>query len=186
MKLLHLDSSIQGTNSASRAISAAVVERLRSNNPSLDVTYRDLVAAPLSHLTLDVFAGAQATEILNEFLDANIVVIGVALYNFTIPSQLKTWVDRVLVAGQTFRYGEAGPEGLAGDKRVIVGLARGGVYSEGSALASFEHAETLLRSAFAFIGIKTPEFIIAEGLALGEDTRQTAISIALEQAGQLS
>jgi FMN-dependent NADH-azoreductase len=186
MRLLHLDSSIQGDNSASRAISAAIVEQFRSADPDLDVVYRDLAAAPPAHLTLDAFATAGESEILAEFQRSDIVVIGAPLYNFTVPSQLKAWIDRILVAGQTFRYSERGPEGLAGDKRVIVALARGAVYGDGSPFAAFEHAETLLRSVFAFIGIGAPEFIVAEGLGLGGDARIASIAAALDQAGRLA
>lgn len=185
MKILHLDSSIQGDASASRAISAAVVERLRAADPGLEVVYRDLIASPLPHLTLDSFAALQSKDVLEEFQAADVVVIGAALYNFTIPSQLKAWIDRILIAGQTFQYGENGPVGLAGGKRVIVALARGGVYGEGSALAAWEHAETLLRSTLGFIGITSPEFIIAEGLALGEESRKASTDAALERAKQV-
>jgi FMN-dependent NADH-azoreductase len=185
MKLLHIDSSIQGPNSASRAISAAAVAGLRAHDPRLEVSYRDLAAAPLSHLTLDVFASPDGQEILAEFQAADIIVIGVALYNFSIPSQLKAWLDRILVAGQTFRYGANGPEGLAGDKQAIVALARGNVYGEGTPYVSFEHAETLLRNVFGFIGLTNLEFVIAEGLALGEDTKQASMAAALARAGQI-
>ena len=185
MKLLHLDSSIQGDASASRAISASVVNTLRAERPDLEIAYRDLAAAPVSHLTLDAFAGAQAQEIMEEFLAADTVVIGAALYNFTIPSQLKAWIDRILVAGRTFRYGENGPEGLAGGKRVIVALARGGLYGPGSPAAAMEHAETYLRGVLAFIGVRDPEFIIAEGLALGDDARKAAVAGALDRSRQL-
>ena len=127
MKLLHIDSSILGPNSVSRQVSAAVVERLRATTPGLDVTYRDLAATPPSHLSGGQFAArfgappendAVAAEIatdeavLGEFLGADIVIIGAPMYNFNIPSQLKDWIDRMLVAGKTFRYGAAGPEGL--------------------------------------------------------------------------
>lgn len=185
MKILHLDSSIQGVGSASRVVSAAVIEQLRSADPTLTVDYRDLATAPLSHLTLDTFTDVEGRGILAEFQAANIVVIGAALYNFTIPSQLKAWIDRILVAGETFRYGENGPEGLAGDKRVIVALARGGIYSEGSPFASFEHAESLLRNVFAFIGVTRSEFIIAEGLNMGEEARQASLTAALDQARRI-
>ncbi|ALN71856.1 FMN-dependent NADH-azoreductase [Aureimonas sp. AU20] len=184
MKLLHLDSSIQREASASRALSAAVVERLRSDDAGLDVTYRDLAGEPLAHLTLDAFAGAEAQATLTEFLASDIVVIGAGLYNFTIPSQLKAWIDRILVAGQTFRYGETGPEGLVKGKRVIVALARGGLYGEGSPFASYEHAETLLRGTFGFIGVE-PEFIVAEGLNYGADRRKAAIEAAMTKIGQV-
>ncbi len=186
MKILHIDSSIQGSSSASRAISAAAVEALRARDPDLKVSYRDLAATPLSHLTLDVFASTEGKAILEEFQAADIVVIGVALYNFSIPSQLKAWIDRILVKGQTFRYGENGPVGLAGDKQAIVALARGGTYGAGSPFASFEHAETLMRNVFAFVGIANFEFIVAEGLALGQDAREASIAAALERAGQVA
>lgn len=181
MNLLHIDSSIQGANSASRAMSAALVDRLRSADPGLQTVYRDLAAAPLSHFGAGTLESDDGKAILAEFQAADIVVIGAALYNFTIPSQLKAWIDRILVAGQTFRYGESGPVGLAGDKRVVVTLARGSVYSAGSPFAPFEHGESLLRSVLAFIGVTDPEFIIAEGLALGAEARQAALDIALEQ-----
>jgi FMN-dependent NADH-azoreductase len=100
------------------------------------------------------------------------------MYNFTIPSQLKAWIDRIAIAGKTFRYTENGPEGLAGGKRVIVALARGGVYSEGSPAAALEHLETYLRGVFNFIGIE-PEFVIAEGLNLGPDQRVVSLEQAL-------
>lgn len=185
MKLLHLDSSIQGESSASRALSAAIVEQLRSADPALEVSYRDLAADPLDHLTLAAFAQPEATQTLEEFLASDIVVIGAGLYNFTIPSQLKAWIDRILVAGRTFRYDENGPEGLAGGRRVIVALARGGLYGEGSPFAHYEHAETLLRGTFAFIGIPDAEFIIAEGLNYGEDARKAAVDQAMAEVGRV-
>lgn len=185
MKLLHLDSSIMGEGSASRAISAAVVERLRETDPALDVTYRDLTAEPIPHMTLDAFLALESGEDVQQFLDADIVVIGVGFYNFSIPSQLKAWVDRIAVKGKTFTYGENGPVGLAAGKRVIIALARGNVYGEGSPYAAYEHAETLLRSVFGFVGADV-EVIVAEGLGRGEDARRTAIDGALVQARQMS
>jgi FMN-dependent NADH-azoreductase len=181
MNVLHLDSSIQGENSVSRALSTAVVDRIRATESDVSVTYRDLAASPLSHLTLDVFGGSEGQEILAEFQSADIIVIGAGLYNFTIPSQLKAWFDRILVAGQTFQYGADGPEGLAGDKRVIVALARGGVYSEGSPFSSSEHAETLLRTMLGFIGIAALKVIVAEGVALGDEARRSSIATAYAQ-----
>lgn len=186
MKVLHLDSSIQGESSASRTISAAILEHLRIPAAGLDVIYRDLAASPLAHLTLDVFENQDGKEILAEFQRSDIVVIGAPLYNFTISSQLKAWIDRILVAGQTFNYTEQGVQGLASDKRVIVALARGGFYGEGSPFASFEHAETLLRSILSFIGIDQPEFIIAEGLATGDEQRRASIAAALVKVKSLA
>ena len=186
MKLLHIDSAINGDASASRILSAAIVGRLRALDPDLAYSYRDLVADALPHLTLDAFAAPQSQDVLAEFQAADTVVIGAGMYNFTVPSQLKAWIDRILVAGQTFRYGAGGVEGLAGGKRVIVALARGGVYGEGAPAAALEHAETYLRGILAFIGIATPEFVIAEGLALGDQARNAALDDALAHANRVA
>lgn len=185
MKLLHLDSSIMGEGSASRAISAAVVEGLRETDPTLDVTYRDLAAEPIPHMTLEAFLALESGEDVQQFLDADIVVIGAGFYNFSIPSQLKAWVDRIAVKGKTFTYGENGPVGLAAGKRVIIALARGNFYGEGSPYAAYEHAETLLRSIFGFVGADV-EVIVAEGLGRGDDARRTAIDGALVEARRMS
>ena len=160
MTILHIDASINGENSASRAISKSIVDQVKRANWGEEVIYRDLAANPLSHLTLESFAD---TSVVDEFLGADIIVIGAPMYNFTIPSQLKAWIDRIAIAGKTFSYTESGPQGLAGGRRVIIGLARGGVYSDGSPAAAFEHLETYLGGVFNFIGIE-PEFVIAEGL----------------------
>ena len=194
MKLLHLDSSILGDHSVSRALSKAAVERLTAGHPDIEVTYHDLAAEPVAHLSGRYLAGqsddvqhdqalqedlALGGRVLAAFLEADIVVIGVALYNFGISSQLKSWVDRICVAGKTFRYTEAGPEGLVGDKRVILTVARGGFYGPGTPSQSFEHAETYLRSVLAFIGVINPEVFVAEGLALGAEPRDAATKAAL-------
>lgn len=184
MHLLHLDSSIQGDASVSRTMSAAIVEQLRRSHGGLDLSYRDLGAQPLPHLTLPGFATPEATATLDAFLGADIVVIGAAMYNFGIPTQLKSWFDHILVAGKTFRYGENGVEGLAGGKRVFVALARGGHYADGPAVA-MEHAETHLRAMLGFIGITRPEFVIAEGVAFGPDQREMAIASALDQVAAI-
>jgi FMN-dependent NADH-azoreductase len=199
VKLLHIDSSILGGNSVSRQVSAAVVERLRATTPGLEVTYRDLAATPPSHLSGGQFAArfgapaendAVAAEIatdqavLAEFLDADIVVIGAPMYNFTLSSQLKAWIDRIVIAGKTFRYGASGPEGLAGNKRVIIALSRGGLYGPGAPAAAFEHLEGYLRTIFGFIGV-TPEIIVAEGIQVSPDHRARALDHALHAAAEL-
>jgi len=180
--ILHIDASINGENSASRAISKSIVDQVKGANWGEEVIYRDLAANPLPHLTLESFAD---TSVVDEFLGADIIVIGAPMYNFTIPSQLKAWIDRIAIAGKTFSYTENGPQGLAGGRRVIVGLARGGVYSDGSPAAAFEHLETYLRGVFNFIGIE-PEFVIAEGLNLGPDQRENALSQALGETIRLA
>jgi FMN-dependent NADH-azoreductase len=198
MNLLHIDSSILGGNSVSRKLSADIVARIKAATPDIVETYRDLANTPVPHLSGAYLMAAQSLEgdhgpavqadlaiggaVLQEFLAAETVVIGVAFYNFTIPSQLKAWIDRILIAGQTFRYGANGrPEGLAGGKRVILAIARGGFYGPGAPTAAFEHAETYLRVALGFIGITNPEVVIAEGLAVGPEQRQAAVAAA-EQA----
>ena len=179
MTTLHIDSSISGDQSASRAISRSIVDQLK---PSGTLITRDLVADPLPHLTLDAFAD---TTVLDEFLAADTVVIGAPMYNFTLSSQLKAWLDRILVAGKTFRYTERGPEGLAGRKRVIVALARGGFYDAGSPAAALEHLESYLRGVFNFIGIE-PEFVAADGLAVSPEQRETSIRQALGETVRLA
>lgn len=194
MKLLHIDSAITGDASVSRQLSAAVVARLKATTPGLEVVYHDLNLNPVPHLSGEVLGakmtGADHAEAaatiaaLDEFLSADIVVIGAPMYNFAISSQLKTWIDALAVAGKTFRYTESGPEGLAGDRRVIIASARGGVYSAPSPMAAIDHQETYLTAFFGFIGIK-PEFVRAEGLLLGPDQKQTAIDGALAEATTL-
>jgi len=179
---LHIDSSISGDNSASKAISRSIVDRLSAAGGAGEVIVRDLVADPLPHLTFDAFAD---TSVLDEFLGADTVVIGAPMYNFTLSSQLKAWLDRILVAGKTFRYTENGPEGLAGGKRVIVALARGGFYDAGSPASALEHLETYLKGVFNFIGIE-PEFVAADGLAVSPEQRETSLRQALGETVRLA
>ncbi len=182
MTILHIDSSITGANSASRTISRSIVDQMRAADPHADVITRDLVADPLAHLTLEAF---EDTSVLDEFLGADTVVVGAPMYNFTLPTQLKAWLDRILVAGRTFRYTEAGPEGLAGAKRVIIAVARGGIYDAGTPAASLEHLESYLRGVFNFIGID-PEFVAADGLNFGAEQRAQSIRQALGETIRLA
>ena len=182
MTILHIDSSINGDNSASRAISRSIVDRLRAQGPRSRLVSRDLVADPLPHLTLASF---NDQEVLDEFLGADTIVIGAPMYNFTLPTQLKAWLDRILIAGKTFRYTADGPEGLATGKRVIVALARGGIYDAGSPAAALEHLETYLRGVFNFIGIE-PEFVAADGLNISPEQRDASIRSALGETVRLA
>ena len=181
MKLLHLDSSVLGAQSASRELTAAVVAAWQAVHPRGTVTYRDLAAAPLPHLDGSALAKsdpdsvAVAERVLEEFLAADVVVVGAPMYNFSIPSQLKAWIDRVAVAGRTFRYTEKGPEGLAGGKRVVVASTRGGVHSG----APSDFVEPYLRQVFGFLGIADVEFVTAEGLAYSPEHRAQAMAGAL-------
>ncbi len=175
MTILHIDSSITGDASVSRQLTSAIIAKLTRENPGAAVVRRDLAAEPLAHLTLDALADSST---LDEFLAADTVVIGAPMYNFTAPTQLKAWLDRILIAGKTFRYTADGPEGLAGGRRVIIALARGGIYDPGSPAAALEHLETYLRGAFNFVGID-PEFVAADGLAVSPEHKQESVRAAL-------
>ena len=180
MKLLQIDSSILGQNSASRELTAAIVARWQDAIPSLQRNYRDLDREPLPHLDGSALAksnpvaAAEAERVLKEFLAADVVVIGAPMYNFSLPSTLKAWIDRIVVAGRTFRYTENGPQGLAGGKKVIVASTRGGIHSG----AASDFVEPYLRFLFGFLGISDVEFVTAEGLAYSPEHRATALASA--------
>jgi FMN-dependent NADH-azoreductase len=194
MNLLHIDSGILGDNSVSRRLSAAAVAELKARHPGLKVTYRDLATDPIAHLSgAHLAAGsidgsqhdaqmrkdlADAAAALDAFLAADVVVIGAPMYNFSIPSQLKAWIDRIAVAGNTFRYTEKGPEGLAGAKRVIVASSRGGFYGAGTPAAGMDHQESYLRAVFGFIGVTDISFVRAEGVNIGAEQKAQAITAA--------
>lgn len=180
MTILKIDSSITGEASVSRQLTAATIDQLVAQQPNATVIVRDLAAEPLDHLTLAAFAD---TKVVDEFLAADTVVIGAPMYNFGVPSQLKAWIDRIAVAGKTFRYGADGrPEGLVGNKRVIVAISRGGFYDDSNAL---EHVETYLRGLFGFIGI-TPSFVHADGIAVGPEQREAGIANGLSEVERLA
>ena len=199
MKLLHIDSSVLGPHSVSRKLSSAIVDRLRQTTPGLEISYRDLTTTPLAHLSGLHLAAAQGAApaaegqadlaigraVLEEFLAADIVVLGAPMYNFTIPSQLKAWIDRIVIGAKTFKYGANGPEGLAGNKRVIVAVSRGGFYGAGTPTAALEHLESYLRGVFGFIGIRNPEIISADGIQVGPEHREKALAGALEAVTKL-
>ncbi|MGE8189734.1 FMN-dependent NADH-azoreductase [Pseudomonas sp. NPDC086278] len=197
MKLLHIDSSILGDNSASRLLSSEVVKAWQAAEPTAVVTYRDLAADAISHFSANTLVAAGTTaELRNaaqhheaelsaatlaEFLAADAVVIAAPMYNFTIPTQLKAWIDRIAVAGQTFRYTEAGPEGLCGGKKVVIVSTSGGIHAgQASGVAHEEYLKLL----FGFIGITDIEFVRAEGLAYGDEVRTKAMNGAHAQISE--
>jgi FMN-dependent NADH-azoreductase len=196
MNLLHIDSSILGPNSVSRKLSADIVAAERGRHPGLEVVYRDLAAEPLGHLSAahlgaapaEAHAGdiAQGKTMLEEFLAADIVVIGAPMYNFNIPSQLKAWIDRILVQGKTFRYTPEGPMGLAGDKTVIVASSRGGFYGPDTAAYSLDHQENYLRGVFGFIGIADTGFVRAEGVNVSPEQRARSIDAAADEIERIA
>ena len=181
MKLLHLDTSALGANSVTRELSAAIVARWQDAVPGLSVDYRDLDTNPLPHLTGDVLTGvnaeakAEGDATMDQFLASDVIVIGAPMYNFGIPSTLKAWIDRIAVAGKTFRYTEKGPEGLATGKRAIVASGRGGVYGDANP-ADFQ--EAYLRQVLGFLGVTDVEFVRAEGVAYSPQHRTDAMTAA--------
>lgn len=181
MRVLHIDSSISGKASASRALTREIVARLESEHPDAEVSYLDLAAEELPHFSPKSLARSDDTEAarnaaaLEQFLGADVLVIGAPIYNFSIPSQLKAWIDRISVAGQTFRYTANGPEGLAGGKEVIVAMARGGVTG---ADPKGEFGESYLRFLFGFLGIRNVRFVRAEGLAISPEHREASLNAA--------
>ncbi|MET0504860.1 MAG: FMN-dependent NADH-azoreductase [Luteibacter sp.] len=189
MKLLHIDASALGAYSVSRGLTASIVDEFARNHPDLEVTYRDVHASPLAHWSLPAGENdphaLQGDEVMEEFLAADVVVIGAPMYNFGIASSLKAWIDRIAVAGKTFRYGASGPEGLAGGKRVIVASSRGGIYSAGSPAAAMDFQEPYLRAVFGFLGVTDIEFVRAEGVAMGDDHKTQAIGGAIAGIGGL-
>lgn len=201
MRLLHVDSSITGDASLSRQLSAAVVDHLRAGLPGLAVVRRDLAADPLPVFDAATLGGltvqpqpqgrehaAEARldrQVLDEFMAADVVVIGVPMYNFGVPAQLKTWIDYLSVAGVTFRYTPQGPVGLAGGKRVILASTRGGLYGPGSPAAPNEHQESYLQAVLRFFGITDITVVRAEGVRMGPDQAQRAVADALDEVRRL-
>ena len=185
MKLLHLDSSALGTHSVTRELSAAIAQTWQRAHPGIETRYRDLAADPLPHWAPAADAADAAvrtgSDAMDEFLAADVVVIGAPMYNFGIPSTLKAWIDRIAVAGKTFRYGANGPEGLAGGKKLVVASARGGMYGDNSP-ADFQ--ESYLRHLFGFLGVTDIEFVRAEGVAHGAEQKAHALAQAHERIGQ--
>jgi FMN-dependent NADH-azoreductase len=197
MKLLHIDSSILGDNSASRQLSRELVQAWIAAEPDISVTYRDLAADAISHFSSQTLVAAGTSAELRdaalkheaelsestmaEFLAADAVVIAAPMYNFSIPTQLKAWIDRIAVAGKTFRYTEAGPEGLCGGKKRLIVSTSGGLHAgQPSGIGHEEY----LKLVFGFLGITDIEFVRAEGLAYGDDMRAKAMHEAQLQIGQ--
>lgn len=201
MQLLHLDSSVLGAASVSRQLSAELVARQQALHPGLQVVYRDLAADPALHLTgthMAAWQGAQVEDAavtadlvkgnayLSELFAADMVVIGAPMYNLSIPTPLKAWIDRIAIAGKTFRYTATGPEGLLVGKKAFIASSRGGIYSPGSPSSALEHHESYLLALLAFLGVVDTTVVRAEGLAMGPDSRQAAVAQALQDIATLA
>ncbi len=193
-KLLHIDSSILGGNSVSRQLTAQIVASWRAAKPDTEVSYLDLAVDTPNHLSAESLgfrlpAGAELSAVqqrenavsealVSQLLASDVIVIGAPLYNFSIPSQLKAWIDRIAQVGRTFSYTDKGPVGLATGKTVIVASTRGGAYSTSDAGNAMEHQESYLKTVFGFLGITDVRIVRAEGLAMGDAAKAAALSAA--------
>jgi len=187
MNILHVDSGIFVEQSVSRKLSADVVAQLKASNENARVTHVDLIQNSVDHLTAEELLAEEKPHFdkyVSQLQEADVLVIGAPMYNFTIPSQLKAWIDRVLQAGVTFQYTEQGPEGLLKGKKAIIASGRGGVYSTGD-LTALDHQESYLKHALAFIGITDVEVVRAEGMNMGDEAREQGFKNAAEQIEQL-
>lgn len=196
--LLVLNSSVMDENSVSKVLVNETVAELLAKNPGARVTEHDLGAQPIPHLDSSNVAGVRGVpkseaevaartlsdQLIAELRHADTLVIGAPMYNFSIPTGLRSWFDYVLRAGETFQYTEAGPQGLLEDKRVILIESRGGLYSEGPA-QSLDFQEPYLRTLFGFIGINDVVFVRAEKIGYGPEARETAINGAKEMIAQM-
>ncbi|TRL35586.1 FMN-dependent NADH-azoreductase [Rhizobium straminoryzae] len=194
MKILHIDSSILGASSITRDLTATIIDAMRTRNANVEIEYLDLVEDPISHMDGAVAAGFRpnvktefdaaalhekdtSDRLVAQFLASDVIVIGAPMYNFSVPTQLKAWLDRIAQPGKTFKYTETGPIGLADGKRVIIASGRGGFYLEGP-LVQLDFQESYLKAFFGFLGIHDVRFVRAEGASRGEEIRQKGIASA--------
>jgi FMN-dependent NADH-azoreductase len=201
MKVLHLDSSPLGGASVTRELTASLAVAYKATGAQL--TYRDLAAQPIAHLDGELLQAlrpvpgaalptgeavtrelALTEELLAEFLGADVVIVGAPMYNFSVPTQLKAWIDRIAQAGRTFRYTAEGPQGLAGGRKVVIASARGGRYAGTAYEQAMDHQEAYLRAVFGFLGITDVEMVRAEGVAMGPEARAAALEQAKQAAGE--
>jgi FMN-dependent NADH-azoreductase len=196
---LHIDSSPLGDRSVSRKLTAKILQELKEAHPNSQIVTRDLGTSPMPHLnglTLGSFftppeqrnaalheAVKLSDQAIDEVLKADIIVIGAPMWNFGIPSALKAWIDHIVRAGRTFRYGAAGPESLLPKgKKVIIVSSRGGVYSAGP-MKMMDYQETYLTAVLGFIGLTDISFVRAEGIAMGPEAAAAALHAAEAQLG---
>jgi FMN-dependent NADH-azoreductase len=184
-----------GGNSVSRELTRRVVAQWKATHPHTRVDYLDLAVDAPNHLNADSLGfrmGVNAEglsdvqrrenevseRLVSQFLAADVIVVGAPIYNFSVPTQLKAWVDRVAQAGRTFKYTEKGPVGLAGGKTVIVASSRGGMYFGNPAMEAIEHQESYLKAVFGFFGITDVRIVRAEGVAMGDEAKKKAFELA--------
>ncbi len=195
--ILYVTSSIRGEDSFSNRVASTLLDDLKKSHSGATVTERNLSQHPLPHIDHDYFQAtrtpdgpktaaqravlAKSDALVDELFKADIIVIAVPMYNFGIPSTLKTWIDYIARPGRTFSYSEKGPEGLLKGKRVILVTASGGVYSEGP-YAPFEHQGSYLRVVLGFLGVTNIQQVFVEGVALGAEQAEKAVASGSERA----
>jgi len=181
--VLYINSSVRTSGSLSRQLSSEFVSKWKAAHPADSIVERDLASNPVPHLTEEMMGAfftpaeqrsaeqAQTVKLSDTLVDeveaADIIVIGAPMYNFSVPSTLKAYIDHIARAGRTFKYGANGAEGLLKNKKVYVFTASGGVYSEGPA-SGYDFLATYLRAVLGFLGITDISFVRAEGVAMGE------------------
>lgn len=198
MQILRIDSSTTGDQSISRKLTDELTRHFTDKHPDAILVTRDLAANPLPHIdpitTKAIRTPPETHEeavsaaypdqraVLDEFLASDVVIVGAPMYNFSIPSQLKAWLDRLGVPGVTFKYSENGPEGLAGGRKVVIASARGGEYSNDQMA---ENQESLLATMFGFLGVDDLDFVRVEKAGYGPDAIEAGLAAAKEEIAAL-
>jgi FMN-dependent NADH-azoreductase len=199
--LLFVASSLFGDGSQSRLIASEFIDRWRQSHPRTTVIERELTADSIPHLSLATFAASttpadarsaaerQATTLADVLIEeveaADVIVIAAPMYNFSIPSTLKAWIDHIARAGRTFSYGAAGAEGLLKGRKVFIITGRGGVYSDNSPAKSMDFQEPYLRAMLSFLGLDDVTFIHVEGLKVSPEAAANGIERARQVIGDL-
>jgi FMN-dependent NADH-azoreductase len=200
-KLLFLSASLFGPGSKSRLIAGEFVDAWRKSHPGTAVVERHLEAESIPHLTHATFAAvmtpaeqrdaaqrqaiALADALIEEIEAAETVVLAVPMYNFTVPSTFKAWIDHITRAGRTFRYTASGPEGLLKGKKVFIVTGRGGVYTGDSPARGLDFQEPYLRGMLGFLGLDDVSFIHVEGLAISPESAAQGLERARRAIGEI-
>jgi len=194
--ILQIQSSIYNGNGQSSRLAHRLASKLRSQHPGAELVVRDLARDPVPHLDakrFEAFVSQEKTPeqkaiveysdaLIGELRRADVIVLGLPMYNFGVPSQLKAWFDHVARAGETFRYTAKGAVGLLTGKKAYVLAARGGVYAGTPADTQTQY----VRHFLAFLGITEVEFVYAEGLAVGEENRNASLARAKSEIERLA
>ncbi|WP_413665747.1 FMN-dependent NADH-azoreductase [Microbulbifer sp. ZKSA004] len=194
-KVLNIKSSLFQENGQSSQLTDNFIASWKANNPDDEIIHRDLVSEPVPHLSLEHFQAHNtpadsrsnkqseiaelSDKLIEEISSADLLVLGIPMYNFNVPSNLHTYFDFIARAGVTFRYTENGPEGLLRNKKAVVLISRGGVYGDDHPQSNY------LRQFLGFIGITDVEFVYAEGLAMGDEAKEKALATAKERIAEL-